>query len=433
VRYRWAVLAPARWRLTAADLPAPDIADEGWHQALDRWRQRWRCPDLVELHDADRTLRLNLTEPAHLALVHAHLHRHGHAVLSEAAAGGEFGWIGGHAHEVVVPPFSTLPAATPPHVAGRRLTINARHGHLPGSPGAAWLSAKLFAHPERTDGLIAEHVPVFLAGLGGEPACWFVRYRSLETDHLRLRIRISAGGHGQLMAAAGAWAQQLRDVGLIGRLAFDTYYPETGRYGEGAAMAAAEHVFVADSTLVSAQLRHQRATAVHPTALAAINMVHTVQGLLGDPATAMRWLAGRPPATAGPLDRDLVRQVISYAGAHASTHPAGWNPELMHAWQARDEALQSYRPSYRPTRTSTRSSRRCCTCTTTGHSASTAMARRPAGASPGRQRSPGSPSSRSRTRDRRHGGCSGAVISGQAVAARRRTGLAHSGTACSLS
>lgn len=72
VRYGRTVLAPARWRLRVMDLPT-GMPDPAWRQALNLWRLRWRCPDLVELRDDDRTLRLSLTEPAHLAVLRAHL------------------------------------------------------------------------------------------------------------------------------------------------------------------------------------------------------------------------------------------------------------------------------------------------------------------------------------------------------------------------
>src|SRR5690606_3108157 len=104
------------------------------------------------------------------------------------------------------------------------------------------------------DEIIADHLPRLCAVLPGELAWWFVRYRSpRETDHLRLRIRTAdPDRYGAYAAAAGEWAEQLRREGLAGGLAFDSYHPEIGRYGHGAAMEAAEAVFAADSRAVSA-------------------------------------------------------------------------------------------------------------------------------------------------------------------------------------
>ncbi|MCP2261659.1 thiopeptide-type bacteriocin biosynthesis domain-containing protein [Streptoalloteichus tenebrarius] len=44
----------------------------------------------------------------------------------------------------------------------------------------------------------------------------------------------------------------MRQAGLVGRLVFDTYFLEVGRYGQGEALEAAENVFVADSATVTA-------------------------------------------------------------------------------------------------------------------------------------------------------------------------------------
>jgi hypothetical protein len=55
VRYRRTILSPAQWRLAADDLPPSQLGQDQRRQALDRWRQRWECPDVVELRDADRT------------------------------------------------------------------------------------------------------------------------------------------------------------------------------------------------------------------------------------------------------------------------------------------------------------------------------------------------------------------------------------------
>ena len=59
---------------------------------------------------------------------------------------------------------------------------------------------------------------------------------------------------GQFAAVIGQWAEGLRHEGLASGLAFDVYAPETGRYGYGAAMEAAEAVFCADSQAVTASL-----------------------------------------------------------------------------------------------------------------------------------------------------------------------------------
>lgn len=344
VRYRRAILSPAQWRLTIVDLPpSPDR----WRTVLDQWRQRWACPDVVELRDADRTLRLTLDEPAHVVLLHTHLARHSQAILYRANPAGEYGWIGGHAHEIAFPLVTTrVPAPDP--LRGHLPAVTNTHGHLPGAPNTGWVSAKLFTHPERITEIITEHLPGLLNRLD-TAACWWLRYRSPhETDHLRLRIRTDRDHFGTYSKIVGEWAQRMRDVELAGLLVLDTYLPEVGRYGHGSALDAAENVFVADSATGAAVLRYQPATDID-VALVVANMVGIVTGFFGDPAEAMTWLVARPVSAASATDRAVTDRAIQLA-----TDPAvlaqipGWDAEIGPAWAGRTDALATYRKALSP-------------------------------------------------------------------------------------
>ena len=346
VRYRRAVISPARWRLTAADLPATASTLGEWRAALRRWRQRWHCPDIVELRAADRTLRMSLTEPAHLAHLRRHLDREGEAAFTEAVTNAsEYGWLDGHAHEIAIPLLRNGPPAPSPLNGSLPQVTNRTPEHLPGSPQAQWLTAKVFTHPERMDEIIAARLPQLLATLPDQAVCWFVRYRSpQETDHLRLRLhtpdeqRYATGA-----AAIGAWAQQLRDDAIIQRLVVDTYHPEVGRYGAGPAMQAAEAVFVADSHTVATALRLLPATTVHPSALAAINMVDIAEGLLGSRADAVAWLLTHHPRTATATDRTVADQAVRWGTEGTLPHGGQWPSPVADARRARAAALATYR------------------------------------------------------------------------------------------
>ncbi|MGQ0778888.1 MAG: lantibiotic dehydratase [Pseudonocardiales bacterium] len=349
VRYRRTVLSPAQWRLTTRDLLPGEAGQDGRQQVLEQWRHRWGCPDVVELRDADRTLRLTLDEPSHAALLHAHLKRHGQAILYPATPAAEFGWIDGHAHEIAFPLVTTR-AAAPNPLRGCLPEVTNTHGQLPGSPGATWLSAKIYTHPERMNEIIAEHLPTLPAALDDEPSCWWLRYHSpQETDHLRLRIRTDRDYYAACANAVGEWTQRMRQAGMVGRLVIDTYYPEIGRYGNGEAMDAAEDVFAADSHLVATALRDLPVTAVHPTALAVANMVHIVSGFFGDLAEAMDWLAARSVPATPKTDRAVTDQAIRLA-TDTGTLPElpGWKGAVELARQARVYALAAYRKQLPP-------------------------------------------------------------------------------------
>ncbi|GAA3393319.1 lantibiotic dehydratase [Cryptosporangium minutisporangium] len=339
VRYRKAILSPARWRLTADELLAGSRPEQ--QAALDRWRSRWSCPHVVDLKDGSNTLRLDLTVPAHVALLVDHVQRREEAVLLETlSTAADLGWIGGHTHVIAVPLMSDRPPAPSPALASAPLIRNRSHGQLPADLDADWLHAKLFTHPARIDELLALHLPALLDVLPEGTPFWFLRYRSpLESDHLRLRIATPDIGAAAAIPTVTTWAAQLRGDGLCGRLAFDTYYPEVGRYGEGDALDAATAVFAADSAVAIEQLRLVPSGLINTTALVAVGMVELVRGFLGgDHAEAMRWLTDRStPDTS--TDRNSSRQAIAFV--HDGP-PATWPATLITAWHDRAAAAAAY-------------------------------------------------------------------------------------------
>jgi thiopeptide-type bacteriocin biosynthesis protein len=363
VRHGRAILAPARWRITTRDLNADTtsaVDDHAWLQQLSAWRERWRCPRIVELSNADRTLRLDLDEPAHAAILRTHLHRDGHAILTETATSAvNYGWIDGHAHEIVLPLTSTLPAEPALDVAALPTVTNRAHGEWPAGPETRWLNAKIYSHPERLDEILTDHLPRLVVGLAAEfgdarciteselaleagPDWWFIRYRTLhDRDHLRLRIRTpDVDAYTATLTVLGTWASRLRANGLAANLVIDAYRPEVGRYGGHTALYAAENVFIADSRSVLAQLGHLTGAEAHRDAMAAVNMIDTVTGFLGSPDQAMHWLTSRP-APAGPSQnrthRDQALDLLSGSGPAA---PLG---AVIRTWHARAAALAAYR------------------------------------------------------------------------------------------
>lgn len=170
VRYRRSILAPALWRLRPAELPGTAASRREWTAAIAAVRARLRLPASVSVGTADRRLRLNLDDAMDLTLLRAHLDAADDTVtVAEAPTAADHGWFTGRAH----------------------------------------------------------HLPTLLNAWDGPPPWWFVRLRHPE-PHLRLRLH--AQDYGQAASRVGAWAAGLRR-GLIGELTFDTYHPETGRYG----------------------------------------------------------------------------------------------------------------------------------------------------------------------------------------------------------
>ncbi|MDX3760115.1 lantibiotic dehydratase [Streptomyces sp. AK02-04a] len=345
VRYGRVILSPGRWNLSADALPGRGTDTREWADALGRWRKRWHCHDAVELREDDRTRRLRLDVAAHVAVLRAHLAREDQAVLTEAPPEESYGWIGGHVHEIALPMTSTRPPAPDPLSGSLPVLTNSTLGPVPGSVWAPWLNAKIYTHPDQFDELIGIHLARLMAQLQGGPEWWFVRYRTPhDPDHLRLRIRTrSPGQYAAYTELVARWAAGLRHEGLSSRLVFDTYTPEIGRYGPGAALRGAEAVFTADSAYALAALQGlggDGADGLDRRALAAAGMVDIACGLLG-PDEGMRCLANRPAPPAR-VERDVRDQTIDLV-RHTTPRARGWGEALAQAWHRRAVALTLYR------------------------------------------------------------------------------------------
>ena len=335
VRYRKTILSPARWRLMPSALPSGPF-DRAWQEALAEWTRTWRCPQVLELREDDRTLRLDMSEPLHARILHGHLQRHPEADLTEAPSEGDLGWIG-HAHEIVMPLVSTRPPLPHPDVE-RAPVFTSRMLPNPGDAQQHWVQAKLFTHPSVMDQILTRRLPRLLEELGS-PNCWFVRYRTpQEEDHLRVRISASSPHrHAQVTHAFATWAEQLQGDALASRLVFDGYRPEIGRYGTGAALTAAEDVFVADSDTTRYALADL--TGQDRKVLSALGMVDLACGLLGD-EEGTRWMSTTPARGTGVPE--VTRQTLQHAHAGDLPQQPGWTSRLRSAHQARQEALVRY-------------------------------------------------------------------------------------------
>lgn len=344
LRYGRTVLAPARWRLDAAELPGRDQQPGEWNIALARWGSSRRMPQRVLLAEGDQRLFLDLAHSAHRTLLRQHLHRAGTAVLVEASESSAYGWCGGRAHEVVVPLMAVRPPAWPalstPTVAR---VLSSEQVQTPGV--SSLLLATLYGDLRRQDTLLARHLPDLLERLG-EPPWWFIRFRD---PHHHLRLRIALPDPEAFAGAArtvGVWADELRSAGLLADVRYPTSYREMGRWGSERAWDAAEEVFRADSRAVLAQLAQRQRPGQR--ALVAAHSIAIATAFLGNTEAAMRWLVAHIPATSpSRVPRPQFTETVRLADPSddwAALRATPGGDIAVRAWADRDNALRDYRP-----------------------------------------------------------------------------------------
>lgn len=284
VRRGRSILHPARWAIDAEMLPPATETWRRWRVAWQRLREQQRLPQEVLLGDGDQRIRLDLDEPAHVALVRDHLDRHQRAVLTEAP--GPAGWIGGRPAELLL----TLTRSRSyepqrPRPARPANPVQCWPGH------SRWLDARLVGR--------TEHVLAHLARTGLPAGAWFLRYPDPQ-PHLRLRVPLRpAGRFADAAHELAQLAQRLHENGLLTDYALATYRPET-RHGTGATLAAAEAVFAADSRAVLSRLSGDRQAAT------AAGMLFIADAFTGDGAA---WLFTHVGHRSGPrISRDQLSE-----------------------------------------------------------------------------------------------------------------------------
>ncbi|MFA1546167.1 lantibiotic dehydratase [Actinomadura chokoriensis] len=346
VRFRRTILAPARWLLSADDLPGHAAPTAAWDKCLDTWRERWRVPEHVAMVEHDRRQPVDLGHRLHRLLLRTRLQRAGRLELRETSAPDDLAWIG-RAHEIVIP-FIRAPDPVRPSANRRPLLLE--NDALPGR--SAVLYVQIHGHPARCDELLTEHTAKLISAFGQDPPpWWFRRHREIrrpEVDpYLALYLRLSPPtAYGAAAETVSDWAADLRRERLVAHITLATYQPQTGRYGHGAAMDAALQVFAADSTAAITQITTAARAGLRPQALAAASMVDLTTSFIGARSEALHWLLQELPQQHGHLDPELRDQALAMADPDRewpNLQALSGGSALTAEWERRATALAAYR------------------------------------------------------------------------------------------
>ncbi|MGW2196939.1 thiopeptide-type bacteriocin biosynthesis protein, partial [Streptosporangium sp. NPDC001682] len=147
-------------------------------------------------------------------------------------------------------------------------------------------------------------------------------------------------------ARLAAWSERLRQANLVAHVQWDTYFPETARFGGPEVMELAEEVFAADSAAVLAQLQTVTLQGGPDLrTITAAGMLDLAIGWLGDTGAAMRWLIVNTRPVAPAPARTLYDQAVTLANPYhrgdVTSLPNGEN--IAACWAQRRAQLAGYR------------------------------------------------------------------------------------------
>jgi lantibiotic biosynthesis protein len=336
------VVEPAQWRLDSAELTDHTAEWAQWERTFRTWCERRHLPETVELGRGDRRLHLDLAQSAHRALLREHIDTTGRAVLTEAPPPGAYGWCGDRPVEAVIPLAATGAHRRPPPAPPREtVKLHNHHSHLPGL--SRRVQVRLHANPQRREEILTR-LPELWARWERTPQWWFTIGPGQKVNLIVALQEHAEFGHAA--ACLSGWGEELRRVGLASGVDFTAYTPETGRWGTGAAMEAAEHMFVADAAAVAAQFSHR--PQANGRVLAAAHFTAITCAFTGSTSAGLRWLidhADVGPA-AGREQREIRRQAVRLINPDqdwAALRATPGGTALVEAWAARDEAVDAYR------------------------------------------------------------------------------------------
>jgi thiopeptide-type bacteriocin biosynthesis protein len=342
VRYRRAILSPARWLLAAGDLPGAGAPVAEWEGAFGAWRRRWRVPRHVAVTNHDRRLPLDLDHAFHRELLRSRLRRAGQLELHESAAPGELGWIG-RAHQVVLP--LALDAAESRRIVTAAPLMRETMAATEGDPvRSRVLHVLAFGHPDRFDEVLVGHLPSLVAAVGEHAAAWWFRRQAGTPQagpHIALSLLLpDPGALGPAAGKAAAWADGLRRERLLSQLTLAVDDPQAGATG---CERAACRVLAADSAAAIAQIAFTQRARMNPAAVAAASMADLAASLALSPAQGMSWLARALPREHGPIDRVLREQALRLADPAFTVAEIPGGADVAVAWERRAAALSCCR------------------------------------------------------------------------------------------
>ena len=344
LRYGQTIISPALWRLAPARLPGRAASRKDWEEAFAAWRGETGVPGAVFLGDSDQRIRLDLAEPAHRVLLRTELDRAGTSTLRAAPDTAASGWAQGHVMEITLPVAATAKPGAAPWWLSPPVSPSPRDVRMPGGEGARFL-IKLYASRDIQTAILTRHVPALAAALGRQARCWFLRHRD-PADHLRLRVTVPGGDLAAVANVIGDWCEDLRAARLISIVQWDTYYPETARFGGPAVMETAEDCFAADSATAIAELKARAARGgPDPRALTAASMLSITAAMTGGISDALTWFITRNGPAAPAYTRGVYDQAAAFANPNDRTAlravPGG--ELILTRWDRRREALVAYR------------------------------------------------------------------------------------------
>lgn len=285
IRYKNVILNSATWKIGLNSIDFRLVKDiKEFDQAFQNWRISNLVPRFVYLTEQDARILFDLDNPLFLEDMYKEftkLDDYTCIFITEAYGNLDGSWINdnnknNYNAEFVFPMY--LKSA---HLEAKKfhLSDNKQLVHL---PGQEWLYLKLYCSLDQSPQLIDEVCLLInkLIDIDYIEVGYYVNYVD-PRNHVRFRLKDKKNRLLSNIQMIMDWTSYLQDEGIIQNVIYDTYLPESHRYGGDQLIQYAESFFMVDS-LTAGKLRNMATSSVDPLDLAIISFCDLYESMFAE-------------------------------------------------------------------------------------------------------------------------------------------------------
>lgn len=287
IKYKNIILNSATWKIGLSSIEFRNVKGiEEFRQAFRDWKKSNLVPRFVYLTEQDARILFDLDNPLFIDDLYKEftkLDEYLCILLTEAYENFDGSWIKdtnkqNYNAEFVFPMYSRSAKIEKKDFY---LSTNEQLVYL---PGQEWLYLKLYCSVDQSPQLI-EEVCAFINKLYDTDyvECGFYVNYIDPRNHVRFRLKDKQKKLFSNMQIIMDWTSYLRSEGIIQNVVYDTYLPESHRYGGNELMQSAETFFMYDS-LAAGKLRKVVSDLIDPLDMAIISFCDLYESMFIDSA-----------------------------------------------------------------------------------------------------------------------------------------------------
>ena len=257
VVYRDVIVSQRRWMIDDRE----DSSSKDYHWPIDwssaqEMRQSLELPRFVELVRGDNRLPIDLDNPLSVDCLVSEARKRNRLQIAECLLDQDDSFVSGpegaYCHEFIFPFIRQSAVAESASISSSTHTVTSDYQPIRDEyflPGSNWLFAKFYCGSATADEFLRGSLRALVNQIipGKVDRWFFLRYADPDF-HIRLRFK---GDPiylwGKLAMHLHNMADDLRRVNVSNKLTFDTYEPETMRYGGPSSSESATKIFQIDS------------------------------------------------------------------------------------------------------------------------------------------------------------------------------------------